>query len=338
VYQRAATTVTVVGSADPFRNDRIGEHGNAALATALLTGAPRLVWLNLHRREPPPLVTDDPGLAGAPAAPPSLRPRRSGDPVERDFPIEGRRGEVERVPPPNIEGDDESDRADPPNPLWVAFPKWVYPTTALLVLATIALAIARARRLGGPVVEPLPVVVRSSETASGRGRLYQRARARPEALQVLRDAALARLTRLLRLEADVEQAALIEAVAASSGWPPAAVGHALFGPPPENDAELVAAATQLEQLVAAVTTEQPGAGADQTQAWGRPPGATTGPPAATGGPPGTSGPADTSGPPGTSGPAGTSGPPGAWGRPPAATTEQPGAQAAPGATVEGEPR
>ncbi|MEV8511330.1 DUF4350 domain-containing protein [Dactylosporangium sp. NPDC051484] len=273
-YRREAATVTVVGSADPFRNDRIGEHGNAELATALLTGAPRLIWLDLHRREPPPLVTDDPGLKGAPAAPPSLRPVQSGEPGDVDFPVEGKtRPRPQR---PDSAGGDPGDAPlseDPPNPLLVAFPKWVYPTTALLVLGVALLAAARARRLGGPVVEPLPVVVRSSETASGRGRLYQRARARPEALQVLRDAALARLVRRLRLDPGVEPPALIEAVAASSGWPPATVGHVLFGPAPANDAELVAAAAHLEQLVDAATTQPsaPGAAPDAGAATTRPP-------------------------------------------------------------------
>ncbi|MER7002422.1 DUF4350 domain-containing protein [Dactylosporangium sp. NPDC000555] len=274
VYRREAVTVAVVGSADPFRNDRIAEHGNAELATALLTGAPRLIWLDLHRREPPPLVTDDPGLKGAPGAPPSLRPVQSGEPGDTDFPVEGKTRP--RPVNPASGGGDQGDAPlpdDPPNPLWVAFPKWVYPTAALLVLGVALLAVARARRLGGPVVEPLPVVVRSSETASGRGRLYQRARARPEALRVLRDAALARLVRRLRLDPDVRPPALIEAVAASSGWPPATVEHVLFGPAPANDAELVAAAAHLEQLVDAATAQPSalGAASDAGAATARPP-------------------------------------------------------------------
>jgi hypothetical protein len=249
-----------VGSADPFRNDRAAEHGNAKLATALLTGAPRLIWLDLHHREPPPGIDNDPALAGGPAAPPSLRPRQPGDPDDPDFPVKGKGAEP---PPPgqgNVGGDD-GDQSDnePPNPLWSAFPPWTYVATALLVLGAVALAVAMARRLGAPVVEPLPVVVRSSETALGRGRLYQRAKARAESLQILRDAAIVRLTRLLRLEPDVARPVLIEAVARSSGWPPAAVEHTLFGPPPDNDPDLVGAAVRLEQLVNAVTTENPGA-------------------------------------------------------------------------------
>jgi hypothetical protein len=268
VYQREAVTITVVGSADPFRNDRIDEHGNAKLATALLTGAPRLVWLDLHRREPPPGITNDPGLAGAGAAPPSLRPvdpANPDDPDETEFPVAGK-GATARPPQARgggVDGGDPKPQKDPPNPLWSAFPRWTYPTTALLVVGVLVLAVAMARRLGAPVVEPLPVVVRSSETALGRGRLYQRARARPESLQVLRDAAVVRLTRLLRLDPGVERHLLVEAVAASSGWPPPLVGHTLFGPPPEDDADLVGAAVSLEQLVNAVTTERPGGTPDE---------------------------------------------------------------------------
>ena len=63
---------------------------------------------------------------------------------------------------------------------------------------------------------------------TGRGRLYQRARARGESLQTLRDTALARLVRLLRLEPDTEREALVEAVVAQSGWPAPLVFGAAF--------------------------------------------------------------------------------------------------------------
>jgi hypothetical protein len=45
--------MTLVGAADPFRNDRAGEHGNNALARGLLARAPTVIWLDLHEREPP---------------------------------------------------------------------------------------------------------------------------------------------------------------------------------------------------------------------------------------------------------------------------------------------
>jgi hypothetical protein len=260
VFTRGSTQITVVGSADPFRNDRIDENNNAKLVTGLLTGAPKLIWLDLHRREPPPLVNEDPALAGDPAAPPSLRPRSSGEPVDPEFPVKG--GNDTGGQPAGGGGSaDGGGGGDPPNPLWQAFPPWVYVASALVALIFVMLALAQARRLGAPVVEPLPVAVRASETVSGRGRLYQRAKARAESLQTLRDSALARLIRLLRLEPDVDRRTMIETVAAQSGWPAPLVDQVLFGAPPQDDAELVHAAVRLEQLVNAVATEKPVAAA-----------------------------------------------------------------------------
>ena len=47
-----------------------------------------------------------------------------------------------------------------------------------LAVAVVAAAAWRARRLGPLVTEPLPVVVRASETVEGHGRLYQSRRSR----------------------------------------------------------------------------------------------------------------------------------------------------------------
>jgi hypothetical protein len=128
-------------------------------------------------------------------------------------------------------------------------------------VAFLLYALARARRMGGPVVEPLPVVVRAGETVTGRGRLYRRARAREESLVTLRSAALSRMARLLRLDPGTDRETIVATVAASSGWPPYTVRDTLFGVPPEDDDSLVIAAVQLEALSQAlseaVTTEQP---------------------------------------------------------------------------------
>jgi hypothetical protein len=80
-YQDA--TVTVVGATEPFRNDHIGRLGNAALAVGLLSGAARVIWLDLHHNEPPPTYRDDPTLDPAPS-PAQLGSAGSPDP---DFPV-----------------------------------------------------------------------------------------------------------------------------------------------------------------------------------------------------------------------------------------------------------
>ncbi|MEV0132871.1 DUF4350 domain-containing protein [Dactylosporangium sp. NPDC050688] len=264
VFSRGWTTMAIVGSADPFRNDRIGEHGNARLAVGLLTARPRLVWVDLHHREAPPEPERDPGL-GAPtqrpdptAGPTPARPTATTGPTATV--PGGGAGSAGRSGPagsPSGEADGGRAAGEPPNPLWEAFPAWTYVIAALLAVVFLLYALARARRMGGPVVEPLPVVVRAGETVTGRGRLYQRARAREESLTTLRAAALGRMARLLRLEPGTSRETVVAAVAASSGWPPHVVMDTLFGAPPQDDDSLVTAAVRLEALVEAVTTEQP---------------------------------------------------------------------------------
>ncbi|WP_327008368.1 hypothetical protein OHA72_14615 [Dactylosporangium sp. NBC_01737] len=265
VFSRGWTTMAVVGSADPFRNDRIGEFGNAALAVGLLTARPRLVWVDLHHREAPPKPEEDPyggptvqasATAGTPTGTPTRETARPTTPATGS-------GRGQSSPQPQSGGSAEAGDADPPNPLWHAFPVWTYVVAVLLVVAFLLYALARARRMGGPVVEPLPVVVRAGETVTGRGRLYRRARAREESLATLRSAALSRMARLLRLEPGTDRETIVATVAGSSGWPPYTVRDTLFGAPPEDDDSLVIAAVQLEALSQAlseaVTTEQPDA-------------------------------------------------------------------------------
>lgn len=257
VFSRGWTTMAVAGSADPFRNDRIGEYGNAKLAVGLLTTRPRLVWVDLHHREAPPEPEDNPYLGGPTLSPTGTARPTAGPTSTRTTPTAGTGRRSTPAEPASPQGGEGGQAADPPNPLWRAFPAWTYVAAVLLAVAFLLYALARARRMGGPVVEPLPVVVRAGETVTGRGRLYQRARAREESLTTLRSAALSRMARLLRLEPGTDRETIVGAVAAQSGWPQHSVRETLFGAAPEDDGSLVAAAVQLEALVEAVTTEQP---------------------------------------------------------------------------------
>jgi hypothetical protein len=117
-----------------------------------------------------------------------------------------------------------------------------------LCLAVALLAVWKGRRIGPLVTEPLPVVVRASETVEGRGRLYRSRRARDRAADALRTAALQRLLPRLGLGPDAEAPTVAQAVAARSGEDPAVVGHALFGPPPGTDADLVHLAHRLDNI------------------------------------------------------------------------------------------
>ena len=130
-------------------------------------------------------------------------------------------------------------------------PPWVGASMLLLIAAAVLGAFWRGRRLGAPVAEPLPVVVRSAETVEGRARLYRRAQASAEAYEALRAGGFARLLPALGLGSDPDYRAVVEAVADRSGRPIAEVYAVLYGPPPADDAGLVAAADLLDTVVEA---------------------------------------------------------------------------------------
>ena len=127
-------------------------------------------------------------------------------------------------------------------------PEWFDPGVLLLVIAFIAFALARGRRLGRIVTEPLPVVVRAVETTEARGRLYRRAGDRSRAASSLRSGTQHRLAARLGLPTPTVGSDLVEAVARVAGRDTAEVRALLDGPAPTNDTDLVLLAEQLAQL------------------------------------------------------------------------------------------
>jgi len=124
-----------------------------------------------------------------------------------------------------------------------------------VVLAAVQLGVAaawlgvwRARRLGPVVVEPLPVVVRATETVEGRAGLYQSAQARDPAAEALRGAVRRRLTRALGLGAVPDRRSLCTAVAERTARDAAALDELLYGRTPADDAALVRLADDLDSL------------------------------------------------------------------------------------------
>ncbi|MEU3553927.1 DUF4350 domain-containing protein [Streptomyces fragilis] len=128
---------------------------------------------------------------------------------------------------------------------------WQWAVLQLLIAAAVA-AFWRGRRFGPLVTEPLPVVVRASETTEGRARLYHAARARDRAAEALRGATRLRLAPLTGVPAARAHSAdaLLPAVATRIGDPAraAALQELLFGPPPGDDAALVSLADRLDAL------------------------------------------------------------------------------------------
>lgn len=122
--------------------------------------------------------------------------------------------------------------------------------------AVLLLALWQARRLGGVVAEPLPVLVRGTESTEGRARLYQASGARASAADALRAGARRRLAASVGLGPDpaIPGAldALTDAVAARTGRPAGAVADLLHGAEPADSAALVRLANDLDILAAEV--------------------------------------------------------------------------------------
>jgi hypothetical protein len=127
-------------------------------------------------------------------------------------------------------------------------PPWVTPLMLLALVAALAAALWRGRRLGRVVVENLPVTVRASETMEGRARLYERAGARLHALDAIRIGTAARLAGLLGMPRSATVHEIADAVAAAAGRPRPEVAAILVDEVPESDAGLVALSDALQRL------------------------------------------------------------------------------------------
>jgi len=119
---------------------------------------------------------------------------------------------------------------------------------AALGVVLLVVALWRGRGLGRVVSEPLPVTVRAAEATRGRGRLYRRARSRGHAAAALRAATARRCALRLGLPRSADAPTVIEALATASRRPTHEVAALLYGPPPSDDAELLALSRALDQL------------------------------------------------------------------------------------------
>ncbi len=131
-------------------------------------------------------------------------------------------------------------------------PGWLDRVQLWLLVGAGLAVLWKWRRMGRLVAEPLPVVVRSAETAHGRAALYRRAGARDRAAAVLRADALRRIARRRALPASSDAALVARAAASAAGWDPVQVLYILTGPPPADDRQLTALVSELDRLVAAV--------------------------------------------------------------------------------------
>ncbi|MFC9912556.1 DUF4350 domain-containing protein [Streptomyces sp. NPDC059862] len=126
---------------------------------------------------------------------------------------------------------------------------WLWGTLQLFIAAALA-ALWRARRLGPLVPEKLPVAIRASETVEGRARLYRKANAHDRAAAALRSTTRTRLAPLVGVPVAQAHApeALLPALSAHLHSDGQSLHTLLFGPPPSDDAALIALADQLDAL------------------------------------------------------------------------------------------
>jgi hypothetical protein len=127
-------------------------------------------------------------------------------------------------------------------------PRWIAPGLWLVAIATIALVVWRARRLGPLATEPLPVVVRAIETTRARGRLYRKAQDRRHASETLRQATRTRMATRLGLSGPMDFS-LVREVARHTGRDVSEVAALLDpGEPPGSDRDLITLARGLAEL------------------------------------------------------------------------------------------
>jgi uncharacterized protein DUF4350 len=258
-FQVNPATVDLVGAADPFRNDRLDEHGNRAFALSLLGHHRQVIWLDLHGQDKwptsnGPVVTDRPAPDGpgdsteddSPRATTDTPDGGSGDGSPGGGQANGGgQDDRQRSHQPDGEAQRAKHEAD-------TFPPQVWAVVLLVLLAGAAFAFASARRLGTPVAERLPSRVPANETMLGHARLYQRGGSRAASLRILEQTARRRITDHLGLPPD----ALDEALAEASGLPVErfievfATNHRL-----RRDSDLVAATRQLQDLMRDVMNE-----------------------------------------------------------------------------------
>lgn len=127
-------------------------------------------------------------------------------------------------------------------------PEWIFPASAWLLLVGVLGMLWKGRRNGPLVAEPLPVMVKSSETLTGRARLYQDARAVDMAARTLQHAALTRLAHTLRLGNAAPAAAVVEAVATATGRKQYNVHALLLGDAPKSEKDMLSMAAELAAL------------------------------------------------------------------------------------------
>lgn len=132
--------------------------------------------------------------------------------------------------------------------VWTVLPTRAKTVVWEVLVAVFVFGVARGRRLGRPVAEDPLSPIRSSELVDASARLYRRAHATAFCADVLRRWTTDRLARRLGVAQDPEPRRIARTIARSAGVDPAVVEHAIAGPEPGDDEQLVALCRELEAV------------------------------------------------------------------------------------------
>jgi hypothetical protein len=124
-----------------------------------------------------------------------------------------------------------------------------------VLIGFLVIAAWRARRLGTPLIDRMPVRLASSDLTAAVGVLLARNDARAATLQRIIEDTRRRLARRLDLPDTVDAGVLIEQVAARTSLDVATLERMLDPPAPASDTELLVATTELADLEHTVHTQ-----------------------------------------------------------------------------------
>jgi hypothetical protein len=255
-FRWTVADVVAVGSADPFRDDRIDEHDNSALAVGLLSTKQDLLWLDVHTTEPGPRAEPDRPGSGDGGPPPGAGDGSPYPGGNGGGDGNGSGGGDPGPLPGGGGGDPGNGRADGPGgpSFFDAFPPALWATLVGALLLGLLLALWQSRRLGPPVAEPLPFSVKGSETVLGRSKLYHRAGAVLTGAQTLRRTVGPQIAEALGLAPTATPEDLSAEITAQYGGDPATYLKLLADDLPKRDSDLVRLAADLDSLLAMVST------------------------------------------------------------------------------------
>jgi hypothetical protein len=134
----------------------------------------------------------------------------------------------------------------PETGIWTALPERAKVAVVAIVLAAVAFAAVRARRLGRPATEEPIAPIPASELVRATSRLYRRGRSLGYAARVMREATRARIGRRFGVPGQSDGLPVVAANAI--GMPPEQLEEALAGPDPRNDEELIRLGSLLSEI------------------------------------------------------------------------------------------